>query len=73
MVTLDTVMHTFKVLQNALFLSQNVFPFHKVASRLCSFCGKEDQAVTYLFYLCLMTSLFRKFQSALLDILELPI
>ena len=63
----------YKILQNVFSLNKKLFLFNKVDSPLCSFCNREDETLTHLFYSCPSTSnLWKKLQNALSNILQLP-
>ena len=65
-VNIDTNLRIFqyKVLNNVLYLNENVFKFKIVSSLLCPFCNSENETPRHLFYSCNQTkSLWSKLLS----------
>ena len=53
-VTLDANLRMlqYKLLNNVLYLSNTLFRFKKVDSRLCSYCNEEEETLLHLFHSC---------------------
>ena len=73
-VTVDTNLRIFqyKILNNVLYLNENVFRFKKISYPLCSFYQSENETPIHLFHRCIKTYLlwykFKKFLKAKIDL-----
>ena len=58
-VTVDTNLRIFqyKILNNVLYLNENVFRFKKISYPLCSFYQSENETPIHLFHGCIKTNL----------------
>ena len=73
-VTVDTNLRIFqyKILNNVLYLNENVFRFKKISYPLCSFYQSENETPIHLFHGCIKTNLLwyklKKIMKAKIDL-----
>ena len=75
-VTVDTNLRIFqyKILNNVLYLNENVFRFKKISYPLCSFYQSENETPIHLFHRCIKTYLlWYKFKKFLKTKIDLPV
>ena len=74
-VTLDANLRMlqYKLLNNVLYLSNTLFRFKKVDSRLCSYCNEEEETLLHLFHSCLKTKqLWNKLRQYFSQFINIP-
>ena len=75
-VTVDTNLRIFqyKILNNVLYLNENVFRFKKISYPLCSFYQSENETPIHLFHGCIKTNLlWYKLKKILKAKIDLPL
>ena len=77
-VTVDTNLRIFqyKILNNVLYLNENVFRFKKISYPLCSFYQSENETPIHLFHGCIKTNLlwyWYKLKKSLKTKIDLPV
>ena len=75
-VTIESSLRSFqyKILNNILYLNEQLFKFNIVDSPLCSLCGTYNESIKYLFCTCTVTqSLWDQLRSWLYKVISFPI